>query len=208
MFQIALVDSGNSLIAQQFENSAFAARISLVDMYDLSKVDLSSCRAMLVPGSVDQEWCLCHSAVFRDFLEQGKVIAFSGAIFRPWLPGASNFVPKAIQSRQDYALEIVKPGGIFDGVSAQDLTVRQGVAGFFARGHHPLPFDAEVLVAFASGEPVVYVDRASTSGTILAHSGNDLWSYGLEDSSSQRILPQLLHWIDLEYSARQGGRRP
>ena len=207
MSQIALLDSGTSFIAQQFQDPAFAARIERLDMYELPEADLSPYCGMLVPGSVDQEWCQRHADIFRHFLEQRKIVVFSGAIFRSWLPGTSAFVPKPIQSRRDYALKIVKPGGIFDEVAAADLTARKGVAGFFARGHHPLPPHAEVLVAFESGEPVVYVDRRSTQGTILVHSGNDLWSFGSNDATSQRILPQLLQWMDNEYASLQGRSR-
>jgi hypothetical protein len=54
---------------------------------------------------------------------------------------------------------------------------------------------------FAGGEPVVYVDRQSTGGVILAHSGNDLLTYGIgDDTTATRIAPQLLAWIRTEAS--------
>ena len=40
-----------------------------------------------------------------------------------------------------YRVAELAPHPIFDGVDPDDLTLRKGVAGFFARGHHPPPPD-------------------------------------------------------------------
>jgi hypothetical protein len=66
---------------------------------------------------------------------------------------------------------------IFRGIGLDELTFRRGVAGFFARGHHPVPDGAQVLTRLAGGEPATYLDRVSTAGTILVQAGSDLLGY-------------------------------
>lgn len=181
-----------------------------LDMYELPKADLEPYIALIITGNVDQELLYRERKVIRDFLDAGKVLVFSGHLLHPWLPGAGAFVPKEIRSFRDYGIRLVKSHPIFEGVKAEDLTFRRGVAGFFARGHNPPPEGAEVLLELAGGEPIVYVDRQSTRGVILAHSGYDLLGFGMDglysddapQTTAGRIAPQLLDWI------RKEGARP
>lgn len=151
-----------------------------LDMYELPSADLEPYIALIITGNVDQELLYRERRKIRDFLDAGKVLVFSGHLLHPWLPGAGTFIPKEIRSSRDYAIKIATPHPIFEGVKEEDLTFRRGVAGFFARGHNPPPEGAEVLLELAGGEPVVYVDRRSTKGVILAHSGYDLLAHGLD----------------------------
>jgi hypothetical protein len=190
---VGLVDSGSFFVEEQLKRLGGA--VEPLDIYELPNLDLDRLSGLLVPGSVDQEWLYLHREVIEDFLNKGRVVVFSGHLFRPWLPGASSFVPKQIDSFRDYAVSVVKSHPVFVGVKAEDLTFRKGVAGFFARGHHPPPSGAEVLLALADGEPITYLDRSSSGGTILLHSGNDLWGYVEDETTAARMVPQLLWWI-------------
>ncbi len=85
------------------------------------------------------------------------------------------------------------------------LDFRRGVAGFFARGHHPVPDGAEVLVRLAGGQPATYVDRVSTGGTILVQASSDLLGYpGNAGDTAQRIPNQLLAWLHGQSRIRTG----
>ncbi len=199
MPDVGLVDSGSFFVEEQLERLGEA--VEPLDIYELPDLDLDRFSGLLIPGSVDQEWLHLHREVIEAFLNEGRVVVFSGHLFRPWLPGASSFVPKRISSFRDYTVKVVKPHPVFAGVKPEDLTFRKGVAGFFARGHHPPPPGAEVLLALADGEPITYCDRSSSRGTILLHSGNDLWGYAGDESTAGRMVPQLMDWI------RQEGKR-
>ena len=81
--------------------------------------------------------------------------------------------------------------------------MRQGLPGFFARGHNPPPDGVEVLLELPGGEPIIYIDRVSTGGTMLVHSGGDLLGWGIERiydggppiTSAIHIPGQLLDWV-------------
>lgn len=200
---IALLDVGINDRPLHMKYDFVREVVEPLDMYDLPSVDLGRYIALIITGNVDQELLYRERSVIRNFLDDGKVLLFSGHLLHPWLPGAGTFVPKEIHSFRDYKIRIVVPHPIFEGVREEDLTFRRGVAGFFARGHNPPPEGAEILLELAGGEPIVYIDRRSTRGVILAHSGNDLLAFGLDrlydDGAPQittsRIAPQLLAWI-------------
>lgn len=176
--------------------------VRAVDVYDLASLDLSGVGALLIGDMADQEHLAHHRGLVASFLADGKVVVFSGHLLRPWLPGCRPFVPKQIRMFHDYAVSVVSPHPIFAGVDPRDLTFRRGVAGFFARGHHPPPPGAKVLLALAGGEPVTYLDGRTTAGTVLVHAGGALFDGGDPDSTAVRVLPQLLAWVRAELDRR------
>jgi hypothetical protein len=178
-------------------------RLNHVDCNALHRTDLRPYAAVVVGPNADQEYLLRHRAVIEAFLADGKVIVFCGHLHRRWLPGASPFEALDPPSRAAYQVDVIAEHPIFAGVEADDLTVRRGVAGFFARGHHPPPPGAEVLVRLAGGEPVTYLDRTSTRGTVLVHATADLLALGGHDGSAARVPGQLLDWAVEESANRQ-----
>ena len=173
----------------------WAEAVEVVDLYDLDRVDLSAYAGVVVEAMVDQEFLHRRRRQVRSFLDGGGTVVWSGQLFRPWLPGCGAFVAKEIRSVTDFHVHVVRPHPVFAGVEPADLTFRRGVAGFFARGHHPPPAGAEVLLALAGGEPVVYVERPSTGGTVFAHAGTGLLDWAEPASTASRIAPQLVAWI-------------
>jgi hypothetical protein len=166
-----------------------------IDCYDLTAVDLRRYAVLVVPPSVDQEFLARNRGVVRAFLDSGRVLIFGGHLHRDWLPGAEVFQPIPTPSLPAYRVARVADHPIFAGINTDDLTFRRGVAGFFARGHHPVPEGAEVLVWLDGGEPVTYVDQVSTAGTIVVQATCDLISYAFGlDNTASRLPRQLLAW--------------
>ncbi len=172
-------------------------RMAVEDVYLLPDLDLTPYAALHISGMVDQEFLWQQRDVIDRFLDGGKVVVFCGHLLRPWLPGCGTFVPAPVTSYRDYVVHIVAPHPIYEGVDAADLTFRRGVAGFFARGHHPPPPGAEVLATLAGGQPITWIDRSTTNGTVFVHSGNDLIGFA-DDSTASRLGPQLLDWVEEE----------
>lgn len=209
---IALLDTGVAGGPPHLRLNAVRAVVEPLDMYELPGAELSGYLGLIVTGGADQELLYGERRAIRSFLDAGCVVVASCHLMRPWLPGAGLFVPRAIRSHRDYAIRIVSEHPVFAGVCEEDLTLRHGVAGFFARGHNPPPAGVEVVLELPGGEPVVYVDRVSTRGTILAHSGPDLLGWGIEETYDElaprttavRIVGQLLDWIRDEARALAG----
>ena len=172
-------------------------RVEVVDLYDLPTADLDPHVGLVVTAMADQEFLWAHRHVVERFLAGGGVVIFCGHLLRPWLPGCAPFVPAPIRSFRDYAVRLCERGTIFAGVDEDDLTFRRGVAGFFARGHHPPPPHAEVLATLAGGQPTTWIDRATTAGTVFTHAG-DLLTFPDTGSTAARVVPQLLDWAAAE----------
>jgi len=180
-------------------------RTDRLDLYAVGETDLTRYAAVIIPVMADQEHLARHRDVLRDYLDAGGVVIFGGHLHRDWLPGAAPFVPLSPPSLRGYRVAEVAEHPIFAGVEPDDLTFRRGVAGFFARGHHPVPEGAEVLVRLAGGEPATYVDRVSTAGTILVQTSCDLLGYaGSAGGTATRIPDQLLDWARAESRISRG----
>jgi hypothetical protein len=159
------------------EGGEWSDRLDRIDCYALGSTDLTRYQALIITPNVDQEHLTRQCRVIRSYLDSGGVVVFGGHLHREWLPGASAFVPLANRSLAGYRVVEVADHPIFRGKEPDELTFRRGVAGFFARGHHPIPAGAEVLTRLSGGEPATYLDRASTAGTIVVQATSDLLSY-------------------------------
>lgn len=178
-----------------------------IDQYALETTDFTPFKCMVINGFVDQDYLFEQRHLIREFLDTGKVLIFSGNLVTEWLPGGQMFIPKEIRSYKDYIVSIHMPHPIFEGVLEDDMTYNKGVSGFFARGHHPAPQYAEVLLTLPGGEPITYIDRQSSGGTIVAHVGMDLFSYmrSEEGKTTDRINGQLIEWVKEEFNRLQEG---
>jgi hypothetical protein len=172
---------------------------TMLDVYDFPQANLEPYIALIIQGSIDQELLLKEKERIRRFVDSGKVLVFGGHLFLPWLPGAASFIPKEIRNHRDYEVIIKEAHPIFEGVNTNELSYRRGVAGFFARGHHPLPAGAEVLLTLPDGEPTLYIDRVSTDGTLFVSSGNALLGYQNPQESTGQITKRFIEWIRNEY---------
>ncbi len=174
----------------------WAARVDRLDCYALGSTDLTRYQALIITANVDQEHLAAKRRVIRGYLDGGGVLIFGGHLHGEWLPGASAFVPLANRSLAAYRVVEVADHPIFRGKGPDELTFRRGVAGFFARGHHPLPAGAEVLTRLSGGQPATYLDRMSTAGTIVVQATSDLLGYCGE---------ALLDWAVAESAQRRAG---
>lgn len=196
MTQFALVTMYPTGELSPFAAGELGHDVAQVDCYALSDETLAPYRVLVVGSNVDQEHLARRREVIRAFLDAGKVVIFCGHLDQDWLPGARHFEPVMPPRRALYVVTEAADHPVFDGVELEHMTARRGVAGFFARGHHPVPDGAEVLVRLIGGQPVTYVDRASSGGTIFVHATGDLFGYavGIENNTAARIPAQLANW--------------
>lgn len=169
--------------------------IEPIDVYDFPRADLSRFTGLIVSGRVDQELLHREHSKIRRFLDDGRTLAFSGQLFRPWLPGASEPALVDLAGLGGIGALTLAPHPIFDGLAAEDL------GGVFVHGVYPLPPGSEAVATLPDGQAVTYVDRASTGGTIMAHAGGNLMGYVAVDTPAREIVPRLVAWINQEARA-------
>lgn len=200
-----MLDAGNVFGLSRLTNPYFQEHFTIIDQYELAELSLSDYHCLVVNAFVDQEFLVTQKEKIRAFLNEKKIVIFCGNLCCDWLPGGSYFIPKTINSFADYVVSIAKQHPIFEGVHSDDMTFNKGVAGFFARGHHPIPEGAEVLLTLPGNEPITYIDRHSTEGTIFVHVGNDLLGNMNNNKTTDRISNQLMQWMREEYVQLQKG---
>lgn len=203
MSEFALVTMYPTGEMSPFAKGELGYKVSQIDCYSLSDAMLESHSVLVISSNVDQIHLTRIRDVIRRFLDAGKVVIFNGHLDQDWLPGARHFEPVLPKTRSLYVVTDIADHPIFEGVDKEHVTERKGVAGFFARGHHPVPGGAEILVRLIGGQPVTYIDRVSTAGTILVHATGDLFGYavGLDNNTAARIPQQLAHWAASEAQA-------
>jgi len=166
--------------------------ISVIDEYELESTDLSNYNVLMITYFADQEYLYKHKRIIENFLSEGKVVVFCGHLFRPWLPGASLFMPKKLNSYQDYFVQTVPGAPLFNGIEIEDMVLNKGVAGFFARGYYYAPEHAEVCLTFTDGKAISYIDRHTTNGTIIVHAGRSLLGFENATNTLKKISEQTL----------------
>jgi hypothetical protein len=123
-------------------------------------------------------------------------VQLDGHLVHPFITGLRPFEPLLEKGVAGLTVRRARSHPVFEGVEEKDLTFRRGVAGFYGRGHSPLPPGAEPIhVLGTAGVPLDWLWRRPGGGTVLAHAGNDLTSFADGDSTAHRIAPQLVAWM-------------
>jgi hypothetical protein len=167
-------------------------------LYDLPLADLSVYAGVIISNFVDEPFLYEHRHILERYLQGGGVVCSFAELYLPWLPG--NVIwqrsPLDLKDREIIVAEPAHP--LFEGVNPYDLNYKEGVRGFFSRGFLDMPAHSTPLITDQEGKVILYIDRETTEGTILAGAGADLFTYGVPTSSSGRLTVQLLSWIQEE----------
>ncbi len=165
-----------------------ASGLEAIHLDDLAGADLDGTAALILAGRVDQRLLEGARARIVEFLAGGRVVVFSGLIVRDWLPGATVFIDGGDDTGGWHPTEAAAP--IFGDIGPATL----GETFVNRFGHHPPPSGATILVELDDGQPALYVDRTSTAGTVMVHSGHDLLAYATHQGPAADIVPALVGW--------------
>ncbi|TDL88690.1 phosphate starvation-inducible protein PhoH [Vibrio vulnificus] len=203
MSQLNILELNPSHAFSVKEPADNSLNITVIDEYELETTNLSPYNVLYITEFVDQEYLLNHKEVISEFLNNGKVVVFCGHLFRDWLPGCSLMMPKKINSYKDYYVQPVPGAPLFEGVVVEDMVYNKGVAGFFARGYYQAPKDAEVCLTFTDGKVITYIDRHTTNGTVIVHSGRSLLGYKSDRKTTGKIRIQTLALLEQEVAQEE-----
>ena len=191
--KIGFVYSGVSyqyIFAERPENRP---RLTTLNSWELNSYDLREFDLLVVPRGSDQEALYAYRGAIREFLDNGGIVATFGEITTPWLPQ----VPwDGALASDDGPLAFAATHPILAGLAPTDLHWHKGYTGWCCHGHFREPHHAEVLVRTEAGDPVLYIDRKSTEGTIIAASEIDVVCHAAHgQEGAQRMFENILAWI-------------
>lgn len=185
-------------------------RIVFIDNYDLPDTDLSAFVGLVITNYTDEQFMVKHKQLFEDYLAGGGVIFSTAEMGESYIPNVPVWrrSPTPIRERDMIVTDPEYP--MFKGIDPYDLNYRQGVKGFFTRGYFTeVPENAEVIVKDEKDEPVIYVDRHSTNGTIIAGAGTDLYQMYRQEtpetSTAHKLTSTIFEAIRYEAQRLQGG---
>lgn len=156
---------------------------------------IAQARGLITTAHLDQVDFASRAAALAHFFDHGGRLAFMGHLVRPFLPDLSVFIPLAAMRRADFALVAKGRHPVFAGMDRTLLETRRGVAGFYGRGHAPLPEGAQVLTGIGPEElPIDWIWERPAGGAILMHSGNDLWTIADDAAVNLAFAERLSGW--------------
>ncbi|WP_282350933.1 hypothetical protein [Haloferax volcanii] len=200
MTRLAALYSGTAPQRRTLLDSEYARYVDeVVHVRDLSMVDLSAFDRLLVPsrlhlGALHEG----RDAIF-DFLDGGGDAAVFGGQPDPWLPELSwthrptNFW-WWLDSDGDSGLRFPRDDHpFFEAVPPRDCT-------WHFHGAFDAPADADVLVTDVDGDAVLYLDRETWTGDLVATTLDPTYHYGSYFMpATDRFLAGFLPWFRDEF---------
>lgn len=171
--------------------------IHFYQQYDTERLDWSTYDAVLISMSADQVHLNEISPKLQAYLNGGGTLLINGHVTRPFLPELSRYEPMEKRGLKELVIHRENEHPLFQHISAESLTLRKGVAGFYGRGTNPPPTGA--LVIHSVGPDHVAVDwlyDRPEGGRIFVHSGVELWAVlMLEGPQGLPVIQGFFDWL-------------
>jgi hypothetical protein len=179
-----------------FRHHAAAGRIRLVRERDLNAAHFAASSGLITTQHLDQVGLLQHADSLQALLARGGSWILNGHLARVLVPGLGTYRPLKNPRRADFALTRLSDHPIFDGIDQRALEEDRGVAGFYGRGHNPMPQGAVAINGVGPQcLPVDWDWALPGGGRILSHAGNDFWHSGDDDALKQLLADRALAWV-------------
>lgn len=178
-----------------FANAIEAGLLQPVRQTELDDDRLARACGLITTMHLDQIDFAGRTVALTEFFDRGGRLVFMGHLARPFLPELAPFVPLTSGRRADFALVAKGVHPIFEGIDRAPLETRRGVAGFYGRGHVPMPRGGRVLTGLGPEKaPVDWVWERPDGGAILMHAGNDLWTVCDDTAVNVLLAERIAAW--------------
>lgn len=181
--------------------AAYAAdpRILAVRERDLTPDHFAAARGLITTTHLDQIGWLDQAPALTRLLDRGGNWFFNGHMLRRFVGGLDLYVPLETRKRPDYALTRLVEHPIFAGIDQKGLEENKGVAGFYGRGHNPLPEGGVAINGISPGHlPIDWEWCRPEGGCIFSHAGNDLGGMGGEAGHGALLTNRIIAWTNGE----------
>jgi hypothetical protein len=160
----------------------------VIYLLDLPETDLGRFDGLLVPEGLHHLRLQAAAPQIGAFLDCGGTVLLFGDQPLAWLPGLDWQFGEARRPGPGDLVAQQRGHSFHRHLSLDDVWHHHGV-------FHP-PAGAEVLLATANGDAVLYLDQSSTPGTLLVTSLDLLVHAGTSGNPiSERFLDRFLPWV-------------
>jgi len=192
---ILLVHSHYGTPPDLFRYAADRGVGTIVRERELTQRHFDEAYGLITTTHLDQLGFLQWSEAVQALLDRGGRWFFNGHVLRELIPGLNIYVPIVRAKRADLVLTRLNDHPIFEGIDQREFEENKGVAGFYGRGHNPLPEGAIGINGVGPDHlPLDWEWTLPSGGKMFAHAGNDLGSMGAPNPTHDLVAPRVIAW--------------
>lgn len=174
-------------------------RIIVIREADLTEAHIGAARGLITTTHLDQIGWMAHMPAVVRLLGRGGNWFFNGHVLRRFLPGLDPYRPLERPKRADFAMVRLTEHPVFAGIEQESLEENKGVAGFYGRGHNPLPAGGVAVNGIGPDRlPIDWEWRRPEGGRIFCHAGNDLGGPGGDSGMAGLLTSRIIAWANGE----------
>lgn len=167
----------------------------IIPQTELRPEHLHQAAGLITTNQLDQIGLMAHQPALEGFLDRGGRWFFSGHMLRVFTQGLRIFQPMIRAKQSELFLTKLSDHPIFAGIAMEDFYKVKGVAGFYGRGHNPLPQGAQAVTGVGPEAFAIDWDWARPKGgRIFSHAGNDFGAMGGSNVHYETLIPRILDW--------------
>lgn len=192
---VLLIHSHFGEAPEGYVAAATDGRLAIVRERDLAATDFAAASGLITTTHLDQVGFLKHADAYTALLDRGGRWFFNGHMLRDFVEGLGRYVPLTTPKRADYVLTRLHDHPIFDGIDQRTLEENKGVAGFYGRGHNPLPAGGVAVNGIGPEmRPIDWVWARPAGGHVFSHAGNDLGGMGGDSGNGALLTRRIVAW--------------
>lgn len=173
------------------------ARVTIVRERDLKAEHFAEAKGVITSTHLDQIGWLDHAQALVGLLNRGGNWFFNGHVLRPAIEGLEPYIPLAKPRRADFALTRLFEHPIYAGIDQKSLEENKGVAGFYGRGHNPMPEGGVAVNGIGPRNlPIDWAWDRPRGGRLFSHAGNDMGGMGGETGSGAVLTRRIIAWCE------------
>lgn len=190
-----LIRSHHGGLPRAIADLATDGRLVVIAEWDVTPDILHAAGGVITTMHLDQIRAETWRADVDALLDRGGRIFLNGHVARSFISGLKPFVLSG-RGPADLVQTVLADHPVFDGVDRGAFQRRRGVAGFYGRGHNPMPEGATALTGVGRDRaPLDWVWQRSAGGAVFSHAGNDLWGNTEDDAVTERLVRNVVGWV-------------
>lgn len=179
---------------QAIAEAAAAGQLAVAWEWDVTPALLAAASGVITTMHLDQIRAETWAADLDALLDRGGHIFINGHVARPFVGGLRPFVLSG-RGQADLEQTVLADHPVFAGVERAQFQRRRGVAGFYGRGHNPMPAGATALTGVGRERaPLDWVWERPGGGAVFSHAGNDLWGNTDDEAVTARLIRNIVAW--------------